>query len=213
MIATLSAAVNQVQFFSRSLGVATSDRCLADPSLTRCPGQVLVSRDGGARWKPVLSGCRTGVRHRERHRPALGGRAPSSVSAVSSPAPTAAPWHPPGHTNLGVLSPQVKVTLAASPSGLAWATVFDQLSCAMHGCTAADLLHSGNGGRTWSAAALADAYPDECAGDSIVFSAAPDGTALGGDRPERCRLLPAVRPGVPVRPVRMGRLGNCRRGS
>src|SRR6267378_7524425 len=55
VIARLPAAVNQVQFFSGRLGVATSDRCLAAPSTTRCPGQLLVSRDGGARWTPVLA--------------------------------------------------------------------------------------------------------------------------------------------------------------
>src|SRR6185312_2785583 len=38
VIARLPAAVNQVQFSGR-LGVATSDRCLAVPSTTRCPGQ------------------------------------------------------------------------------------------------------------------------------------------------------------------------------
>ena len=43
VIARLPAAVNDVRFFSGGLGVATSDRCLAAPSTTRCPGQLLVS--------------------------------------------------------------------------------------------------------------------------------------------------------------------------
>jgi photosystem II stability/assembly factor-like uncharacterized protein len=55
VIARLPAAVNDVRFFSGGLGVATSDRCLAVPSTTRCPGQLLVSRDGGAHWTPVLT--------------------------------------------------------------------------------------------------------------------------------------------------------------
>jgi photosystem II stability/assembly factor-like uncharacterized protein len=55
VIARLPAAVNQVQFFSGRLGVATSDRCLAVPATTRCPSQLLVSRDGGAHWTPVLA--------------------------------------------------------------------------------------------------------------------------------------------------------------
>ena len=56
VIATLPAAVNQVQFYSARIGIATSDACLANLSLPRCPGEVLVSHDGGARWTPVLSG-------------------------------------------------------------------------------------------------------------------------------------------------------------
>jgi len=189
MIATLPKAVNQVQFFSPALGVATSDRCLADLSLTHCPGQVLVSRDGGAHWTSVLSGAgpefatasATGQLWAAEVFPSsfgYNGASPSDIKFVTS-TDGGHTWHLLGQlSHLGVLSPEVQVTLAATPSGLAWATVFDQLSCAMHGCTAAELLHSGNGGRTWSAAALADAYPDQCAGDSIVFSAAPDGTAL-----------------------------------
>lgn len=55
VIARLPAAVNDVRFSSGGLGVATSDRCLAVPSTARCPGQVLVSRDGGAHWTPVLT--------------------------------------------------------------------------------------------------------------------------------------------------------------
>jgi hypothetical protein len=37
------------------LGVATSDPCITDSELSRCPGQVLISRDGGTSWTPVLS--------------------------------------------------------------------------------------------------------------------------------------------------------------
>src|SRR5580693_5732816 len=55
--ATLPRAVNQVQFASARLGVATSDSCLANAGLSRCPGQILVSRDGGAHWTRVLTGA------------------------------------------------------------------------------------------------------------------------------------------------------------
>ena len=189
VIATLGKAVNQVQFFSRTLGLATSDRCLADLSLSHCPGQVLLSSDGGAHWKPVLTGAGPDF--------ATAGAtgqlwaaevSPSSFSAASGPGPSDVKfvtstdgghtWHLMGQVgDLGPLSPQVQVTLAADSSGLAWASVFDQLSCAMHGCSAAELLHSVDAGRTWSAAELPDRYPDECANDSIVFSPVPGGGA------------------------------------
>jgi len=189
VVTSLPTAVNQVQFYPGGLGLATSDPCLANLGLTHCPGRVLVSRDGGARWKSVLSGTgpefatasATGQLWAAEVSPSSFGNSgpgPSDVKFVTS-TDGGHTWHLLGQlSRLGVLSPEVQLTLAASPSGLTWATVFDQLSCAMHGCTAAELLHSGNGGRTWNAAALADANPDECANDSIVFSAAPDGSAL-----------------------------------
>jgi photosystem II stability/assembly factor-like uncharacterized protein len=46
-VATLPAAVNEIQFVSADLGIAIEDNCLADDSLTKCPGNVLVSHDGG----------------------------------------------------------------------------------------------------------------------------------------------------------------------
>jgi photosystem II stability/assembly factor-like uncharacterized protein len=189
VIATLPKAVNQVQFFSDGLGLATSDSCLANLALSHCPGQVLLSRDGGARWTPVLSGTgpefatatATGQLWAAEVEPsnfAPSGPGPSDVKFVTS-TDGGHSWRLLGQLkNLGPLSPDAQLTLAADPSGLVWASVFDQLSCAMHGCTVASLLHSSTGGRTWSTADLADTYADECGNDGIVFSAAPDGTAL-----------------------------------
>jgi len=189
VITTFPNAVNEVQFYPGGLGLATSDSCLANLSLTKCPGRVLLSRDGGAHWKSVLSGkgpqfataSATGQLWAAEVSPSsfgYNGPGPSDVKFVTS-TDGGHTWHLLGQlSHLGVLSPEVQLTLAAGPSGLTWATVFDSLSCAMHGCTAAELLHSGTGGRTWTAAALADANPDECSNNSIVFSAAPGGTAL-----------------------------------
>jgi photosystem II stability/assembly factor-like uncharacterized protein len=189
VVATLPKAVNQVQFFPGGLGLAISDSCLADVGLTNCPGRVLLSRDGGARWTPILGG--TGP---EFATASAGGQLwaaevfPSNFAA-SGPSPSdvrfltstdgGKRWQLLGQLkDLGPLSPAAQLTLAADPSGLVWASVFDPLSCAMHGCTVADLLHSSTGGRTWSTVNLADTYPDECGTGNIVFSAAADGTAL-----------------------------------
>ena len=54
-VTTLPAAVNEIQFVSADLGIAVQDACLANASLTKCPGKVLVSRDGGTTWTSVLS--------------------------------------------------------------------------------------------------------------------------------------------------------------
>ena len=96
-----------------------------------------------------------------------------------------------------MLTPEVKVSLAASaPSGLTWASVFDQLSCAMHGCIAAGLLHSGNGGRTlergqpWPTATRMNARAT--ASCSRLRRTAPPWAATGRNG---AACAPAVRPG------------------
>jgi photosystem II stability/assembly factor-like uncharacterized protein len=177
--ATLPQAVNQVQFASDRLGVATSDSCLVNLGLSRCPGQILLSRDGGAHWTRVLSGAAPVFATASATGQLWAAQTAASRIDILTSMDGGRSWHRLGQlTNLGPLTPEVKVTLAASVSGgLTWASVFDQLSCAMHGCAVAELLHSGTGGQSWSPVSLADSYPDECASDGIVFSAAPDGSA------------------------------------
>jgi photosystem II stability/assembly factor-like uncharacterized protein len=187
--ATLPRAVNQVQFASARLGVATSDSCLVNLALSRCPGQILLSRDGGAHWTAVLSGATpvfatadgAGQLWAAQTVPSIFGKNGPSASDIKFLTSTdgGRSWRRLGQAaNLGPFSPEVRVSLAATASGgLTWASVFDQLSCAMHGCDVAELLHSGTAGQSWSQAGLADTYPDECASNGIVFSAAPDGSA------------------------------------
>jgi hypothetical protein len=50
-----AAAVNRVYFGTRAFGVAVADGCLTNLTLTRCPGRLLVTSDGGVRWTTVLS--------------------------------------------------------------------------------------------------------------------------------------------------------------
>jgi photosystem II stability/assembly factor-like uncharacterized protein len=177
--ATLPQAVNQVQFASAHLGVATSDSCLVNLGQSRCPGQILVSRDGGARWTPVLSGAAPVFATASVTGQLWAAQASASRITFLTSTDGGRSWHRLGRmTNLWPLTPEVTVSLTATASaGLTWASVFDPLSCAMHGCAVADLLHSGTGGRSWSPAGLADSYPDECASNGIAFSAAPDGSA------------------------------------
>jgi hypothetical protein len=177
--------VNQVQFYSPGLGIATSDSCLQDLALAHCPGELLVSRDGGARWTSVLSGTgpvfgtatAAGQLWAAQTYPAPPGKSqPEPSIRFLTSTDGGRHWRALGSvSDLGLLSPAVTVTLAASSAGLALAAVFDTLSCAMHGCGVADLLSSGNGGVGWSTVNLADTHPDECGLDSIVLSAVPGG--------------------------------------
>jgi photosystem II stability/assembly factor-like uncharacterized protein len=180
VIARLPAAVNQVQFFSGRLGVATSDRCLAVPSTTRCPSQLLVSRDGGAYWTPVLAAPGPVFATAAAAGQLWAAEPAGSVISVLTSADGGRHWRALGRMTSPVpLSPDVRVGLAAGPPGspgLAWASVFDQLSCAMHGCATAFLLHSEDGGQSWNQVTLADNSPDQCGPGNIAFSAAPDGS-------------------------------------
>jgi photosystem II stability/assembly factor-like uncharacterized protein len=181
VIARLPAAVNDVRFFSGRLGVATSDRCLAEPSTTRCPGQLLVSRDGGAHWTPVLTA--PGPVFATAAVGQLWAAEPSgSVISFLTSTDGGRHWRALGRaTSHFPLTAGVRLSLAllapGGPPGLAWVSVFDQLSCAMHGCATAFLLHSADGGRSWRPVPLAGGHPDECSPSGIAFSAAPDGSA------------------------------------
>ncbi|HEV2258505.1 MAG TPA: hypothetical protein VGS06_35740 [Streptosporangiaceae bacterium] len=187
--ATLPGAVNQVQFASAHLGVATSDSCLVNLAQSRCPGRILVSRDGGAHWTAVLSSATPvfatasggGQLWAAQTVPSIVGQNGPSASDITFLTSTdgGRSWRRLGQAaNVGPFSPEVRISLAATASGsLTWASVFDPLSCAMHGCDVADLLRSGTGGQSWSQAGLADSYPDECVSNGIAFSAAPDGSA------------------------------------
>jgi photosystem II stability/assembly factor-like uncharacterized protein len=171
--------VNQVQFASDRLGVAVSDSCLVNLGLSRCPGQILISRDGGAHWTRVLSGTAPVFATAGASGQLWAAQTAASRITFLTSTDGGNSWRRVGQlTGLGLLTPAVKVSLTAcASSGLTWASVFDPLSCAMHGCVVAGLLHSGDGGQHWSPVNLADSYPDECASDGVVFSAAPDGSA------------------------------------
>jgi photosystem II stability/assembly factor-like uncharacterized protein len=183
--ATLAAAVNEVQFYSPDLGIATSDSCMQNLALTRCPGQLLVSRDGGAHWTSVLKGTSpvfgtataAGQLWAAQTYPAPPGKSqPEPSIRFLTSTDGGHQWRSLGSvSDLGPLDAAVTVTLAATKAGLTLATVYDQLSCAMHGCGVADLLSSRNGGRGWSTVNLADTYPDECGLDSILLSPVPGG--------------------------------------
>jgi len=87
-------------------------------------------------------------------------------------------WQPLGQlSGLGPLTASVQLRLTAGPAGLAWASVFDPQSCAMHGCATAQLYQSRDGGRSWATADLGMIPGSVCGRGGIVFSDAPDGTA------------------------------------
>jgi photosystem II stability/assembly factor-like uncharacterized protein len=183
----LPQTVRQVQFVSPAFGLATSDGCVATPSDSRCPGKVLISHDGGATWQPLLSsgGALTVTADAAGQLWA----AEAVLNAGDGAGPQVAAVRlltslDGGHSwrQLSLVqvtgeqaTPNVQMKLAATASGLSLMSVFDQQTCAMHGCGTAELLQSGDGGYRWAPAAL-PSYPAECGYNEMQFSVAPDGT-------------------------------------
>ena len=185
--AVMPREVDQVQFVTDSLGIATVDGCLSDANASRCQGQVLVSRDGGATWTAVLTS----------HAPVFAAADPAGQlwAAQTKPGSSRQPgllgsgvtfltstdggrsWQQLGTAASGPVTAQIQIRLAAGPAGLAWASLIDQGSCAMHGCAVAELLHSTDGGRAWSAAPLTPGTVG-CGWGWLTFAAAPDGAVL-----------------------------------
>jgi photosystem II stability/assembly factor-like uncharacterized protein len=192
MLARLPYTARQVQFVSASIGLATLDGCLTTPSEARCPGKVLISYNGGATWQPLLSGTGPvfatatvsagGAVQLWAAQTVLdaGDGAGPQVSAINMTTSVDG-----GHSwlRLGQLpltgeppTANVQIKLAATSAGLSLASIFDQESCAMHGCGTTGLLQSSDGGRTWSQASLADPDGDAgCGYGEVLSSVAPDG--------------------------------------
>jgi photosystem II stability/assembly factor-like uncharacterized protein len=188
-VTTLPAAVNEIQFVSADLGIAIEDSCLADGSPSKCPGNVLISHDGGTTWASVLSGANpvfataspAGQLWAAQIHPGLGlkgGSQGPDVTFVTS-VNGGRSWQRLGQlAGIGPLTTRTQVTLAATAEGLAWATAFDMNSCAMHGCGVANLFQSADGGTTWTQDSLVNALQSGgCGSNSIIVSVAPDRSA------------------------------------
>jgi len=181
--------VNEIQFVSADLGIAIEDSCLADGSPSKCPGNVLISHDGGTTWASVLSGANpvfataspAGQLWAAQIHPGLGLKSGSQgpdVTFVTS-VNGGRSWQRLGQlAGIGPLTTRTQVTLAATAEGLAWATAFDMNSCAMHGCGVANLFQSADCGTTWTQDSLVNALQSGgCGSNSIIVSVAPDRSA------------------------------------
>lgn len=182
-IATLPAKDGSVQFATAGLGVTTATRqCSPDLQAARCPARVLVSRDGGKHWTTALSSsglawatasatgqlwaaiALAGNASRLQFRTSKdGGRTWARLGTLTA----LAGWP---------FSDLTQATPQAGPAGLEAVSVFDQESCAMHGCAISAVFRTGDGGRSWHAATLPDKYPDQCGPARVALALAHDGT-------------------------------------
>jgi photosystem II stability/assembly factor-like uncharacterized protein len=183
VLATLPEQAAQVRFGTNGLGVVVVDGCLPGLGLqlSRCPGQVLVSRDGGTSWSRVLSGSMPVFAVADAHGQ-LWAAEPAASGDVTMLTSTDAgrSWSRLGTAKTTYqLSDEVQITLAVSGGRLAWASEYDLGSCAMHGCLT-DVLSSGNDGRSWRQVNLPDKYPDYCGPAQLALAVGADGSAWVG---------------------------------
>jgi photosystem II stability/assembly factor-like uncharacterized protein len=190
-IASLPFDAGNVRFVTDAVGVITEDRACPDVSApARCPGQVLVSHDGGAAWAPVLArrnplyatATASGTLYAAEVIPASGVKpsGPDPEVRFLTSGDGGAHWRTLGVLELlGPVSAATTVSLALSGDRLRWASVFDQESCAMHGCGTASVYQSADAGRIWALADLGGAVAGfaACGNHGVALSAAADGAA------------------------------------
>jgi len=185
VVATMGHNVNRVQFVTARFGIATVNKCLAGLPATRCPGQILVSDDGGVTWTKVLADASpvfaaatsSNQLWAAETAPGTGGELSSAITFLTS-TDGGHSWKQTGQfVTGGPVTPEIQIQIASGPGGLLWASLFDLGSCAMHGCGTAELLRSESGGRTWGTVNLPSGALG-CGWSSITFSAARDGSVM-----------------------------------
>jgi hypothetical protein len=179
--ATLPATVRQVQFASPSLGVAVRDQaCQPGSAPGRCRGSVLISHDGGARWHTVLRSATPVFATMTSAGTVFAAELMAAGSTATSPGAdfwtstdAGATWHQAGQlTAPAPLTASTMMALAASRGQLAWVSLTDPASCAMHGCALAGLYRSKDGGLHWTRASV---WPfTGCGLDGLLSATAPD---------------------------------------
>jgi photosystem II stability/assembly factor-like uncharacterized protein len=178
-----------------------------------CPGSVLATTDGGVHWRRVLRVEGAIV--------ALNAAAGTLRAVQESPltvwsSQDGAGWVPVASTVSFVPEPldstaAASLTFSGPEDG--WLTVFQQDSCAMHGCPVATVFGTLDGGHTWVAPVVArSGPPDGCGWSQPASALAPDGTLfvaagvnLGACQPPESALY-RLQSGV-LRPVHDFALG------
>jgi len=195
VIASSSWWIDQVTFSTPSVGLAAtrSTSCSEDdpvPASLKCPGEVLVTRDGGRSWK---AGLRT-------PEPIIGVAARGSEEWATEEgvgyldqdahppiAPKLTLW---GSTDSGrhwaeigtiasfeYTGVAMQAQLIPGPGAAMWVVVNDPGDCAMHGCSNDAVWMSNNQGWTWSATE-GTWSPDVQCGPGIPIAIAEDPRGL-----------------------------------
>jgi len=186
-VAGIGGDLRDVHFTDPRAGwLAVADCPAESPGAPACPGEILASTDGGAHWAasvrtagPVLALTSAGSRVWAVEALAGTGTAGTTLAVLSSRAgsrwvrlaeiPTESEFDPGTVAAINVFSPTQ-----------GWLSVFQQSSCAMHGCGVAALYRTVDGGSHWAEASIASGRP-ECGVFEPTFALAPGGVAYAAE--------------------------------
>jgi photosystem II stability/assembly factor-like uncharacterized protein len=187
--------VEQVAFLDATVGLAAArERSCQEPDglpPAHCPGQVLLTGDGGRQWHvalrtldPIVAvAASRGTLWAVETRLGLAskfGHQPGVIVLVSRDSGRS--WTTEAAIDLELAGLREQVRLLVGPRRALWLSVFDPDGCAMHGCGPDDLWHSGDGGETWhllEPVDRAEGLPLECGiAGPISWALDPGGSAL-----------------------------------
>jgi hypothetical protein len=189
--------ISGVAFAPAGLGLAAAhavscrDRVSGPPR--RCPGQVLISHDGGRRWRVVLrvtqpvvavAAGRHGLWAVEARigLPAAYRRTQPASFVLLRSGDGGRSWTARGAFQAGSFAGlQVRAQVLAGSAGTLVISPVDPDSCAIHGCGVDGVWRTENGGRSWEPLDLSDPHErgvgTACAyNGQVPVSVSPDGT-------------------------------------
>ncbi len=184
-----SASISDVHFSGPNTGWLALRECPPADAIapSTCPGRVLATSDGGAHWTTALSTAGPVVALTSSGHTVwalaegttrIGSLVPVKVLRADS---TGTAWRvlanvPAGYTSdVGTVA-----SIAFMNSSNGWLSLFQGTSCAMHGCEAAGLWHTTDGGHTWVSAT--PPLPGPCGSEGISFASAPGGAVYAAQR-------------------------------
>ena len=188
--------LSQVAFATAQLGIAASaPSCAPEASIAKapCPGEVLLTKDGGLHWQTVLrtQGLVAAIAARGDSLWAVTGLPALASKEAGAPSPrllvmrsldAGLRWSQ--VASLGPLfsiGPSLQARLQTGPGQKMWLSYVDRSSCAMHGCSVGGF-ESVDGGLRWQADGIPDPSPGAGCGDFAPpdsVAIAPTGVVLG----------------------------------
>jgi photosystem II stability/assembly factor-like uncharacterized protein len=194
-MATFPSGLDQIAFSSSTVGVAgASSQICPQPTgnaAPSCPGSVLVTTNGGAKWTmalrtpdPVVAVTATTGELLAVEAFLTGYTGPGSLAVLVS-TDQGRSWRSAGRVTIpSQLSLETTAKLLVGPKGELWLSLMDRESCAMHGCGTVGVWASPDGGASWSQQLpSAPNAADDCSDSApaSTLSGSPDGAVYGID--------------------------------
>ena len=187
---TTISGIGGIRFATADIGWIATLGCpnATQTQVPNCVGHVLATFDGGRHWVSELqvNGAVLAVTSFGDVVWAAASNPPPPGASISTFTPVTVwssvagrRWVRTGTIpTQGEFDPLAIATIAFSSPANGWSTVFEQVTCAMHGCGVAASFHTTDGGRSWTLQPL-PVSDGQCGGGSPTVSLKPGGQAVG----------------------------------